>query len=79
MTKAEKQNAKKKRRRERERAVRDEPKDRSDGKEGHVGRSQCTILDGAAVLSGVEFRLFASGPVRPISLLPSNDEYPLPP
>nr|ODN91880.1 hypothetical protein L203_01134 [Cryptococcus depauperatus CBS 7841] len=74
MTKAEKQNAKKKRRKDRERLAKveeveatREAKQTQDGDSREKDQSQV-----------VEFRLFSSCPVKPISLLPEAEDYPLP-
>ncbi|KAL0247187.1 hypothetical protein I308_104222 [Cryptococcus tetragattii IND107] len=73
MTKAEKQNAKKKRRKERERAARMEAEAAAKAAADGVEKEQNTAND-----SLIEFRLFSSCPVKPISLLPPSEDYPLP-
>ncbi|WVO14376.1 hypothetical protein L204_102009 [Cryptococcus depauperatus] len=69
MTKAEKQNAKKKRRKDRERLAKGKG---SKPSRWWVKRDVCLC----SYLS--EFRLFSSCPVKPISLLPEAEDYPLP-
>ncbi|OXG77006.1 hypothetical protein C348_04688 [Cryptococcus neoformans Gb118] len=73
MTKAEKQNAKKKRRKERERAARMEAEAATKTAEEGIETEQNRTKD-----SVVEFRLFSSCPIKPISLLPASEDYPIP-
>lgn len=73
MTKAEKQNAKKKRRKERERAARMEAEAAAKAAEDGVEKEQTRAKD-----SVVEFRLFSSCPIKPVSLLPASEDYPIP-
>ncbi|WVQ79796.1 hypothetical protein IAT38_001896 [Cryptococcus sp. DSM 104549] len=70
MTKAEKQNAKKKRRKERERLAREAEAEAT----ARVKEIEKQKEDGSHL---VDFRLFSSCPVKPVSLLPPSEDYPI--
>ncbi|KAK8869462.1 hypothetical protein IAR55_000026 [Kwoniella newhampshirensis] len=73
MTKAEKQNAKKRRRKERERAMRMELEAAAAVLEAKITK------DTDQEEHVVEFRLFSSCPVKPVSILGPDENWPVPP
>ncbi|WVQ71936.1 hypothetical protein IAR50_001478 [Cryptococcus sp. DSM 104548] len=76
MTKGEKQNAKKKRRKEREKAMRMEIErqiaEAQAVQKGEIGKAEVRQEE------LVDFRLFSTCPVKPVSLLPAPEVYPIP-
>ncbi|WWC89651.1 uncharacterized protein L201_004576 [Kwoniella dendrophila CBS 6074] len=74
MTKAEKQNAKKKRRKERERLAKLEA-------EADLVKEKVAAEEDEKIKeeSTVQFRLFSVCPIKPVLLIPESEEYPCPP
>lgn len=80
LSKGEKQNAKKKRRKERERSAREielagsaaQPSDQ-------WSKSAVITCIGQLTPGPLDFRLFSSTSIQSVSLLPRAEEYPLPP
>ncbi|WVR05507.1 hypothetical protein IAU60_002525 [Kwoniella sp. DSM 27419] len=81
MTKAEKQNAKKKRRKERERAERlvAEAEAQAQAQARAAPGSDGRVNAAAEPVAIVDFRLFSSCPLQPISISPQQDDYAIPP
>ncbi|WVQ99077.1 hypothetical protein IAU59_006209 [Kwoniella sp. CBS 9459] len=78
MTKAEKQNAKKKRRKERERIAR-AAAERDEAIRLDEERQRAReAAEKAALPSVVPFRLFSACPVKPISIIDAPEDYPFP-